>query len=226
MQSLLSEAASVPTLLQRMDEIHDPQVTIDKVCVVMQLSSDFVYTLHRLDEWEASVLSRETQPVYWYQDQETGSCEVPTTTKVLRIWFPGITMANAFTYVWSFRIICLFEMRRLAITFPRSNLHYAKKLGEVDGRNFLDNARVLTKQVCQSMDYLLQDRMKLFGPASAILPLQLIYAVAELDPDAHQIEMEVVRKAIRRLVSKGLRSFPSYIFERNPFVHRWDVFSR
>ncbi|GAD94320.1 conserved hypothetical protein [Paecilomyces variotii No. 5] len=224
MQSLLSQAASIPTLLRRMDEIYDSQVIIDKVCIATQLFGDFDDILHSLDEWEASILSSENRPVYWYQDQETGTCEVPTT-RVPCIWFPGITMANALTSVWSFRIICFFELERLAITFPQLNLEYSKELSEFDGRGLLDNARTLTTRVCQSIDYLLQDKMKLFGPASTILPLQLVYAVAELYPHGYQIELGIVRKAIDRLVFKGLRSFPSYVFERNPFLHRWDILS-
>lgn len=223
MQSLLSQTAVLPTLLQRMDEITDSRIAIDEVCVATQLFNEFGDFLRSLDEWETSVLSRATRPVYWYQDQERESCEMPTT-KVPCIRFPGITMANALTHVWSFRIICFFEMERLAFSF-QSNLGYAKVSGNFDRRKVLRNARTLVTQVCQSMDYLLQDKTKLFGPASAVLPLQVSYAVAELDLDGHQIELGVVKNVIDRLVHKGLRSFPFHVFERNPFVHRWDALS-
>ena len=223
MQSLLSRTAILPSLLQRMDR-HFGQTLIQDECEDVRLFNCFRDILISLNEWEASVSNSESQPLYWYQGQDTEVSEMPPI-KIPCIWFPGITMANALTYIWSFRIICFYEIEHLAISRPQPSFDYSRALGELRIKNILHNAQTLVSQICQSMEYLLQDEMKLFGPASAVLPLQVAYAVATMYPSLYQVELAVITKVIDRLVAKGLQSYPSYIFEKNPFVHRWDTLS-
>ncbi|KAL4912737.1 hypothetical protein BDW62DRAFT_214754 [Aspergillus aurantiobrunneus] len=222
MQSLLSQTATFPLLLLRMDRVFDPPVSIEDESEAVCLLNCFKGILNSLDEWESSVSSNATGALYWYQDQNTEASKVPAINS-LCIWFSGITMANALTYIWAFRIICLYEIRRLAFSFPQPSFDHLKVLGDLHISSIPHKAQALMSQICQSMEYLLQDEMKLFGPASAVLPLQVAYVIATMDANRHHVELAVIRNVIDRLVRKGLQSFPFQVFEKNPFMHRWDT---
>lgn len=224
MQSLLSETAMLPSLLWRMDEISDPSTITDDEYDAIQLFIGFGDMLYTLNEWEKSASNNDTQPLYWYQDQDKRYSEMPAM-KVPCIWFPSVTMANALTYIWTCRIICLHEMERLSSSLPQLSLEYSRVLRKLRIESFLGTAPTLMTQICQSMEYLLQDQLKLFGPASTVLPLQVAYAVAQMDSNQHRAELTLIRRVLDRLVRKGLQSFPSLMFEKNPFVNRWDVLS-
>ncbi|KAL4982528.1 hypothetical protein BDW68DRAFT_195226 [Aspergillus falconensis] len=224
MQSLLSQTASLPSLLLRMDKLFAPRDTFLDEHEAVCLFDCFNDTLRSLNEWEASLSNHAARPLYWYQDQPTGASKV-SASRVPCIWFSSITMANALTYIWSFRIICLHEMELLACGLPHLSLGQSSASGEHGIESVPHIAQNLMSQISQSMEYLLQEEMKLFGPASAVLPLQTAYVVATMDANRHHTELQVLKDVIGRLVRKGLQSFPSIILEQNPFLHRWDTLS-
>ncbi|GKZ58795.1 hypothetical protein AnigIFM49718_004633 [Aspergillus niger] len=216
MQSLLSQAAALPLILHRIDNISGREASIGDQTEATSILNSVGDLLNSLNEWEASETNNATSPLYWYRDQSTKASEIPC------IWFPGITMANAITYIWAFRIICLYEMERLASSLPQANFDYWRILKEHHIESVQKSSANLLRQICESMEYLLQEEMKLFGPASTILPLQVAYAVATTNGNQHNLELAVLKKVVDRLVCKGLQSFPIMIFERNSFLHRWD----
>lgn len=216
MQSLLSQAAALPLFLHRIDNISGREASIGDQSEATSILNSVGDLLNSLNEWEASETNNATSPLYWYRDQSTKASEIPC------IWFPSITMANAITYIWEFRIICLYEMERLASSLPQANFDYSRILKEHHIESVQKSSANLLRQICESMEYLLQEEMKLFGPASTILPLQVAYAVATTNGNQHNLELAVLKKVVDRLVCKGLQSFPIMIFERNSFLHRWD----
>ncbi|GKZ26046.1 hypothetical protein AbraIFM66951_005084 [Aspergillus brasiliensis] len=217
MQSLLSHAAALPLILHRMDKISGSDAHIQDQYEATCIFNSFDDLLGSLNEWENSESNNATSPLYWYRDQDTGASTIPC------IWFPSITMANAITHIWTFRIICIYEMERLASSLPQPNFDYLRILKEYHVENVQESSEGLMRRICESMEYLLQEEMKLFGPASTILPLQVAYAVVTVNGNQQNAELAVLKKIVDRLVSKGLQSFPTLIFERNPFLHRWDI---
>ncbi|GAT31327.1 C6 finger domain protein [Aspergillus luchuensis] len=182
-------------------------------CESIRILKCFEDLLNRLNEWEASEFNNATSPLYWYRDQDAE--EIPC------MWFPSITMANAITYIWAFRIICLCEMERLASSLPQPSFEYLRILKEQHIESVQISSETLMRQICESMEYLLQGEMKLFGPASTILPLQVAYAVATMNGNQHNAQLPTLKRIVERLVLKGLQSFPILIFEKNSFLHRW-----
>ncbi|RJE25255.1 hypothetical protein PHISCL_02405 [Aspergillus sclerotialis] len=225
MQSLLSQTASLPSLLLRMDSLFSLRGAVQDEYEAVRLFDCFNDTLKGMNEWEISVSNDADQPLYWYQDQATRTSKV-SASKIPCIWFSSITMANALTYIWSFRIICLNEMELLARGLPQLNLGQSSASSELGIKSVPRIAQSLMVQISQSMEYLLQEEMKLFGPASAVLPLQTAYVIAMMDANRHHTELLVIKDVIERIVRKGLQSFPFFIFDKNPFLHRWDTLSK
>lgn len=213
MQSLLSQAAALPTILHTLDNLSGPGTSNQNQCESIRILKCFEDLLNRLNEWEASEFNNATSPLYWYRDQDAE--EIPC------MWFPSITMANAITYIWAFRIICLCEMERLASSLPQPSFEYLRILKEQHIESVQISSETLMRQICESMEYLLQGEMKLFGPASTILPLQVAYAVATMNGNQHNAQLPTLKRIVERLVLKGLQSFPILIFEKNSFLHRW-----
>lgn len=214
MQSLLGQAAALPTILHTLDKLSGPDASDKNQYECERILNCFNDLLNGLNNWEASESINVTSPLYWYRVQDPE--EIPC------IWFPSITMANAITYIWAFRIICLCEMERLASSLPQPSIEYLRILKEQHIESVQKSSETLMRRICESMEYLLQEEMKLFGPASTILPLQVAYAVATMNGNQHNAQLPILKRIVERLVLKGLQSFPMLIFERNSFLHRWD----
>lgn len=215
MQSLLSEASMLPLLLQRVDNLFQSPAT-DDALVATDIFSAIVDILRGLNQWESSISNNSSRVLYWLQNYEFHT-QVEGSPKGPFIWFPNITMANAFTHIWAFRIICFCELEHLAESQSHLRQEYSRVLKELGIDSPWHAVQTMSQQICQSMEYLLQDEMKLFGPASTVLLLQVAYEVIRMNRSAQ----EPIREIIHRLDRKGLRSFEILVFERNPFLHRW-----
>jgi hypothetical protein len=62
------------------------------------------------------------------------------------------------------------------------------------------------------MGYLVQDDLKVFGPASAMLPLQTAYEVFIADKKKNMLHIIYIKELVERLVEKGIRSAPCIIY--------------
>ena len=74
---------------------------------------------------------------------------------------------------------------------------------------------LLAEKICLSMDYLMQDAMKLFGPASTFYPLQIAYQTFKMNESGQKENMARVEGVVGRLIKKGLQSAPSIVFGGN-----------
>lgn len=83
--------------------------------------------------------------------------------------------------------------------------------------------------ICASIRYLLQDEMKLFGPASALFPVQIAYAWFERHRACSQSGIDFIKRVVAQLVQRGLQSAPSLVFgessvEAKPTLLSEDLF--
>lgn len=211
-QSLLSEAAAIPSLLQQIDMLlSDPCQGSSHD--VINLVEYFMAALDNLENWEIRLRTENTEPHYWsvFPDTHiTGASPHDGYT-----WYPNITMANVYTHLWAFRIICLSEISKLA-SLPSFIPEIQSSSWQFDFNYTQENMIVLSKQICMSMEYLIQDRMRLFGPASTFFPLQAAYRVFQMDYPRHRDSIACIEDIVDRLVKKGLQSAPHIVFgERN-----------
>ncbi|CAG8306723.1 unnamed protein product [Penicillium nalgiovense] len=214
MQSLLNEVVILPALLHQSDSVLG-SLAQGHSSDINKIPRSFINVLIRLDEWEA-VLQKGDQPCYWRCGYVSPAVESTTSddTHLPLFWYPNITMANSFTHLWAFRIICLSELRRYIAHFPGRDQQPIST-----GHPFMnyDNiqAQMITfaKSISLSMVYLLQEEMRLFGPASTIFPLQMAYKIYKSHGSGQQAEIAYLEGIVDELHQKGLKSARALVFD-------------
>jgi hypothetical protein len=163
MQSLLNEAAQLPALLERYADSEDLAET-SRVTTLQHLYRDFDLLLRCLEDWEAAAARQSSSPLYWRMF-DSADWSAPGTSC---LWFPDIMTANSLTYCWAFQIVVLTHLELIcrAIKPTRGCGHQTceQHLSEPSTQRI--NIK-LAEMICNSMPYLMQPKMKLWGPASA-----------------------------------------------------------
>lgn len=169
-QALMSEGAIIPSILERMD-------SEGVIAAAKEALAAFEAVLDRLNTWADDFLSSAcaSSPLLWFQPSAESERK--------HIFFRDITAASALTHFWAFKVICLRNIDRLKAACPHSGSSHAH---ETEG---FEETVQLSVMICQSIEYLMQDRMKLFGPTSVTLPLRTAYETFEVG--GHQTEEEL-----------------------------------
>lgn len=215
MQSLLNKAAIIPSLLSQTDILLEKTHQGNFGIEAKDLFNRFVDALIDLENWEMEYCQQTDRWCYWPSDIPTSPVTEESISYGKPLWYASVTMANVYTNLWAFRIICFFELERLAHHF-----HAFDKTQDIPLLRPLNFKHVhtykvaLAKQICLSMDYLLQDEMGLFGPASTYFPLQVAYQTFLENEGMRKDEIGFLEGVVLRLVQKGLRSAPVLVFTR------------
>lgn len=217
MQSLLNKAAIIPSLMSQSDILLAKAHQIGFGAGAKDLFNRFVDALIDLENWEMGYCQESDRWCYWPSD-------IPVVYPVTTggsisygkpLWYTNVTMANVYTNLWAFRIICLSELERLAHHSPPFNMTQDIPLSKsLNLKHVSTYKAAFAKQICLSMEYLLQDEMGLFGPASTYFPLQVAYETFLEHGDMRKEEIAFVDGVVLRLVQKGLRSAPVLVFTR------------
>ncbi len=189
-QALMSEAVAIPGILERMDK-GGTKAAAEEVLHCFEV------VLGRLDAWaddfHASALP--SCPIFWVLPRGEDERE--------KIWFRDITAANALTHYWAFRVVCLQSIRQLRATGPQTDV--------------LEETKRLSTRICQSIEYLMQDKMKLFGPTSVALPLRTAYETFQAGGDESSGELQWCSEILADLSSHGY-GFVTFIAVPDPSV--------
>ncbi|KAL2262299.1 hypothetical protein VTK26DRAFT_1803 [Humicola hyalothermophila] len=176
---LMSEAAVIPSILEMLD-------TNSRDDLIQKALEEFEAVLARLDLWGDAFLSRASSPLFWFKPPKNGGRQ--------HIWYQNITAANALTHLWAFRIICLRNIDRL-------------RAGAAPGYSpepmSLEETKRLAVMICQSTEYLLQDKMRLFGPTSVILPLRIALDTFEAGGIRSKEELDWCNAMIADIFDRG-----------------------
>lgn len=204
MQSLLSHAAVIPSLLEQTDTIlplgplsaPQQQSTIfgdpDGTTTVHGLYISFRNALESLDSWEESLLRTAARPLYWPVPPMTTATAntvaaddgaTTTTTTPERhpeLHFPDVSAANAYIHFWAFRIVCLTHLHLLE---PISQQNTCSSLPSPSASvskspsasPHMHEILALSTKICQSMPFLLAADMRMYGPASTFFPLKVVH---------------------------------------------------
>lgn len=182
-QELISEAAVIPSILERLDKAGPSGG------VAAETLHEFEAALTRLDAWADAFQSSAPSPIY--------RLEPSGGDGRARIWFQSITTANALTHFWAFKVICLGNIHKLRDAgLDASNERKAAQFGEI---------RHLSVMICQSIEYLMQERMRLFGPTSVALPLRTAYEAFEAEGDQCCEELEWCKGIFAGILDRGHR---------------------
>lgn len=104
------------------------------------------------------------------------------------------------------------ELEKLALLFPWLILGEMSLTNQCHLHHIQDHTLALSDQICSSMEYLLQDEMKLFGPASTFVPLKTVYHKFKMDGSRQMNIVARCEAIVKRLVDKGLLSAPIIVF--------------
>ncbi|KAJ5212980.1 hypothetical protein N7449_000149 [Penicillium cf. viridicatum] len=124
-------------------------------------------------------------------------------------------MANTFTNLWAFRIVCLSGLKRFIAHFLSCDQEQPIWTGQLD-MNYDDiQAQMIAfaKNISLSMAYLLQDEMNLFGPASTLFPLHVAYQAYKSLDSAQQVNIAYLEKIVDQLDQKGMKSARALVFD-------------
>ncbi|KAJ5895653.1 hypothetical protein N7495_007344 [Penicillium taxi] len=191
MQALLTEVVSIPSLLYKSDVLFQDPLIVN-IGDANEIAHAIIESLHRLCLYEKRLWLESDTPCYWTDGPETP------------LRFPTITMANCLSHIWAFRIICLAELEKFSRSFPYS-IEKSTETSDIQTQ-----IAQLSKLISLSMEYLLGDDMKLYGPASTLFPLSVAYQALGSAQDRGLV-MEHIDRTIFRLVEKGLRSAPFFV---------------
>ncbi|KAM7193469.1 P-loop containing nucleoside triphosphate hydrolase protein [Naviculisporaceae sp. PSN 640] len=165
-QEVMGEGTRIPGIFQKLDSLQGK--SRDQALEgVQEVLREFVDLLDRLNLWQASYPVMSSSNSYWFKRSTPG--ERPS------IWFKNIMIANALQHFWAFKVICLSHVERLRVEYAELLLDDEFLAGYVESPTVCEEVLRLSRMICQAIEYLMQDEMKLFGPISALLPLRVAF---------------------------------------------------
>jgi hypothetical protein len=170
LQSLLSVAASIPGILEKIDAI-----------AASHRLGELRQSIAQLEAWHTSFLESSSEPLYW-----RCTVEHDCGGRFPSLWYRGLSTANVFIYFWTFHLICLVNIGSLLDRFPISELPEENQA--VHGAGTLrDQCLELSTRIYQSMEFILQPGFMLYGISSADFPLQTACGVLHADAGGRKI---------------------------------------
>lgn len=210
MQDFLSEVAIIPNYLHAVDQLmvnpgDGSAENATEVCFA------FVEWVNRLEQWEQMVEREEGGTYEKSSEGEQAAQLIDPGITGHTLWFPSVTIANVLAHLWAIHIVCLKEIDKLRATFS-SNVEpcIPAKFCSVEYQQ--TQVLTLSKRICHSMEYLLQDELKLFGPASTAFPLKVAHDSFRECGTTQEGYIKFVNSIVSRLDAKGLRAMPATIY--------------
>ncbi|KAH9208656.1 hypothetical protein DL95DRAFT_311499, partial [Leptodontidium sp. 2 PMI_412] len=196
LQMLLGDVAVLSGILEGIDDLQTlaPETAL-KSAYEFKLTLSEV--LVRLSKWEGQ-FELKKKPGHIVSQRELSD-----------FWFPSLLAANVYIHMWAFQIVCFTELAKLSKLFPhcfcdgRSDLEISEAWEEHNTRLY-----GLATNICQSMEYLLQDEMLLYGPAAAMWPLATAYTVLIEDVEGNKEQIKLYWDFLSRIRNRGFLSVP------------------
>ncbi|KAJ6438779.1 fungal specific transcription factor domain-containing protein [Purpureocillium lavendulum] len=165
LQELITIAAGLPQLLKEHDDCMAGRLPKhNTVTGPRRALSSHLHLLDVLEDWHHKYRSHIAQPSHWAVHRKThGPC----------LWFSDITVANCLTHYWALWMICATNIRTIRAEHP-DLLAMDVLIGEhvPESTAVTHQLRQAAISILESVHFLMQDDMKLYGATSLILPLQ------------------------------------------------------
>lgn len=187
MQLLISDVATLPSLLEAIDDLGGlPSETA--ISEAQRLKCALLEVHKRLYKWKTLHKMDATCP-----------------------WFPNITAANVHTHALTFEIMCLTEIEKVETFLADHGSTLRSAASHVQETDHSDRkACELADKICQSVEYFLQEEMRLFGPASAVFPLRIAYGVLSRDSQGNHGNLRRCQELIGRIRQTGISAIPHF----------------
>lgn len=215
MQCLLNEAIILTSLLRQTDLLLENLHQGDSF-EMDKMIDQFLALSARLDDWEKNLGSEGCQPYWPRHDLLQEENQSPIEDRhLIPLWYPNITMANLFTHLWAFQIMCITEIGRLVDSdfgHGKSQSTAAEQFGAKLSEHQEHRRIILARNIYLSMDYLLQDEMELFGPTSTFSPLRVAYQTLNTNGPERLQDIAYIERIVENLTRKGLLSARAFVF--------------
>lgn len=198
MQRLLCRAAEIPTILHKIDSGYQSSQQLS----LSDAQGCLALLIEALARLEDSVKS----------DGDTYCLSHLRRSFDNQFSFPDVIAANMLTHLWAFKLVCLLEVDKLVNSCPVQILPHQSLPGNVQFRHLHQHVITLSQCICDSMEYLLQDSLALYGPTSTIYPLQIAYKTLKRYP-SQQVGISYCEQVVQRLVEKGIRVAPYFVYQ-------------
>lgn len=190
LQVLMSEASAFPTVLEGLDaskSMHTDNA-LSLVRIAVRVTVELVNRLTQTLECAAASGSH-----WWYTSRDGLAC----------VWFPDITTANYLMYYWAFWIICVTHIRQLGEQYPCLGAEDVRLNGDApESESITDQLVDLSGRILQSMEFLTQDEMKLFGVSSAVLPFQTALSCLKAH-GSRDARSGILQPVLEKIVDRG-----------------------
>jgi hypothetical protein len=174
LQDLLGVAAHIPGILEKIDLL--PRLLPKTMAKsVQEAVTELMQAVSKLETWQACFLKSSPASHYWDRTSNNS-----TAVGYQLLWYPSLSTANLFTYLWSFQLICL------------THIHWVREhyLNMAEPIHTMPQDHTLLRETCldlgvriyRSMEFVMQEDFMLYGALSVKFPLQI--ACNTLNEDA------------------------------------------
>lgn len=192
LQDLFTIAASIPSVLEKIDVLKE-EPTEASARAAKQCLTQLMKIKMRFESWASSFETESPRPLYWQQT------EAPTDGGHDRsLSFPSLSIANAFTHLWSFQITCMLHIRDLLLQFPE--LSGFRIIVSID--QIRTSCHELSVKILQSMNFLMRQEFMLYGRFSAGFPLGTAYKSLSTDAEGRSVLREYEHMVPRHISLK------------------------
>ncbi|KAI8416709.1 hypothetical protein FOFC_03022 [Fusarium oxysporum] len=192
LQALMNDVIAVPAIFEELDTCkfmpasravyHAENALTMIVAVVDRLTQSYHSTLLSGNSW-------------WYMSRAENE---------VSLWFPDITVANYLTHYWAFWIICVTHIRQLREAYPSLKEREVLVDGQApESQDISEKLMDLSTQIFQSIEFLIQDEMKLFGIASAALPFQTACSFLKRNNGSEGVCSGMYKQVLDKIVQRG-----------------------
>ncbi|CAJ0538598.1 Ff.00g066320.m01.CDS01 [Fusarium sp. VM40] len=178
MSLLLSEASGIPTILELIDTLEHSPLSVYSF-IAAQAIALLTTSYNNLEGWGDPLNADPSTGFFCWRTKSNS----PWAWGGYNVWFPNVSAANLAMHLWAFKVVCLTEIQKLQSRFPGIPCDWPVPAG-CELRYWLrDTCIELGVKIVQSANYLLQDRLALFGPLSISFPLTTACQTFEMDGD-------------------------------------------
>lgn len=190
-QRFLTIAADIPPLLERFDALAG-QSGVNQELAAVALSHDFRRIVRRVDD---SFTLKANAPSYWQVFPEEHDSHFR---------FSDFQTANIYINHWLFCAICYIHLHLLEARYGAANPAYVK-IEDTPRQDLLEQAVEHATNIYRSMDFILQDEMRIQGPASRIFSARVAYDILKYDGPRSADKIVGIRHIMDRFELLGFK---------------------
>jgi hypothetical protein len=197
LQSLISEAVCVPAILESLDQARQSDQGLGSE-LVERASGDLLEVYMRFDITKSAFATYLAAPLYY---PPTASADGDAM-----IQFPGAYTAVTVIRYWTFRAICLMELRELSVSHPeivQARRNDFEAVPNLSPGTLLADCTALARNIYQAIPYLAQTQMNIFGPTTTIFPLRTALEVLKAGGETTKDDFSRCKVVVASIRGRG-----------------------